>query len=48
MNKLHCDVLYLIFGLLNYPFIRYLNAKNNEKITNVNHMEKLIKLELFF
>jgi hypothetical protein len=84
MDKLHFDILYLIFGfldfplkiifrciskythlleihdfydiedkylrllndkiLLNYPFIKYLNASNNINITNVNHMNKLIKL----
>jgi hypothetical protein len=26
--------------LLNYPYIKYLNARNNQKITNVNHMAK--------
>jgi hypothetical protein len=30
--------------LLNYPFIRYLNACNNPKITNINFMDKLIEL----
>jgi hypothetical protein len=30
--------------LLNYPFIKYLNACNNIKITNVNHLNNLIKL----
>jgi uncharacterized protein YutD len=30
--------------LLNYPFIRSLNAYNNPNITNVNYMEKLIEL----
>jgi hypothetical protein len=30
--------------LLNYPFIKYLNASTNSKITNVNHMDKLIEL----
>jgi hypothetical protein len=30
--------------LLNYPFIRQLNAYDNMKISNVNYMEKLIEL----
>jgi hypothetical protein len=31
--------------LFNYHFVKYLNANNNKKITNVNHMEKLIELD---
>jgi hypothetical protein len=34
--------------LLNYPFIKYLNAFDNSKITNVNHMDKLIELKASF
>jgi hypothetical protein len=30
--------------LLNYPFVKYLNVSHNPKITNVNHMHNLIKL----
>jgi hypothetical protein len=31
--------------LLNYPFIKYLNASNNKKITNIDHMNNLIELD---
>ena len=38
--------LYLLTDniLLNYPHIKFLNAHDNKKITSVNHMSKLIKL----
>ena len=31
--------------LINHPSVRYLDASNNPKITDVNHMTKLQKLE---
>jgi hypothetical protein len=36
--------------LINYPFIKYLNACDNKKITNVNHSlrTKLIELDAIF
>jgi hypothetical protein len=30
--------------LLNYPFIKYLNAHHNLNITNINHLKNLIHL----
>ena len=35
LQKLNDDVL------INYSFIKYLNARNNKKITNINHMSNL-------
>jgi hypothetical protein len=31
--------------LLNYPFVKYLNASYNPTITNVNHMQNLSELD---
>lgn len=43
MNELNSDIIHIIFDKLNdtiltyYPFIKYLNARDNYNITNINH-----------
>ena len=45
----HIDKKYLMrlsdAKLKNYPFIKFLNARNNLYISNVNHLTRLIKLD---
>ena len=31
--------------LTNYPFIRFLNVRNNPNITDISHLKKLVKLD---